>query len=66
MAEVKGTKQQPVSTGKRHKSDYCPHDGAILVTDGPRRGYCSKADGYPLMRWFWHDEERVKWQAQPV
>ena len=50
------------STG-RTRWDYCPHDGSLLVADGPRRGWCPKGDGYPLMRWFPRDNGRFEAQG---
>ena len=48
-------------------TNICPHDGAPLIASGARRGFCEKADGYPLMRWFWHAEARQgkgAWEVQ--
>jgi hypothetical protein len=51
----------------RDLSFVCPHDGSPLVKKGPTQGFCTKVDGYPLMRWFWHPEAKKGaggWEAQ--
>lgn len=48
---------------KKDWHGYCPHDGSPLRADG----YCTKADGFPLMRWFWHPDAKQgkgAWEAQ--
>jgi len=57
-------------TDKPTKADrtlICPHDGSPLIRTGPRQGFCEKADGYPLMRWWWTPEAnkgKGAWEAQ--
>lgn len=60
---IDGVKVVPQSD----KTLFCPHDGSRLVGKGPRSGFCEKADGFPLMRWFWHPEAnkgKGAWAAQ--
>lgn len=63
----KQTFDAPETPAKDDKTFICPHDGSRLSTRKGREGYCEKADGFPLMRWWWHPEARHgkgAWEAQ--
>lgn len=61
---MKKAKESNPTPTQRPKSDYCPHDGSVLVARDDIQGYCRKADGWPLMRWFLRDTG--KYEAQGV